>query len=36
MKGCIGESCPECRNITMVRNGTCLKRDICGGTMGCS
>jgi predicted RNA-binding Zn-ribbon protein involved in translation (DUF1610 family) len=25
MKGYVGESCPECGNFTMVRNGTCLK-----------
>jgi hypothetical protein len=24
MKGYVGESCPECGNFTMVRNGTCL------------
>ncbi len=31
-----GEACPECGNFTMVRNGTCLKCDTCGGTTGCS
>jgi ribonucleoside-diphosphate reductase alpha chain len=36
MKGYVGESCPECGNFTMVRNGTCLKCDTCGGTTGCS
>ena len=36
MKGYEGESCPECGNFTMVRNGTCLKCDTCGGTSGCS
>src|ERR1700722_5884644 len=29
--GYVGESCPECGNFTMVRNGTCLKCDTCGG-----
>ena len=36
MKGYVGEACPECANFTMVRNGTCLKCDTCGGTTGCS
>ena len=36
MKGYEGESCTECGNFTMVRNGTCLKCDTCGGTSGCS
>ena len=36
MKGYEGESCGECGNFTMVRNGTCLKCDTCGGTSGCS
>jgi ribonucleoside-diphosphate reductase alpha chain len=36
MKGYEGESCAECGNFTMVRNGTCLKCDSCGGTSGCS
>ncbi|WP_237154030.1 vitamin B12-dependent ribonucleotide reductase [Oryzibacter oryziterrae] len=36
MKGYEGESCNECGNFTMVRNGTCLKCDTCGGTSGCS
>ena len=35
-KGYVGEACPECGNFTMVRNGTCLKCDTCGGTTGCS
>ena len=35
MKGYVGEACPECGNFTMVRNGTCLKCDTCGGTTGC-
>jgi ribonucleoside-diphosphate reductase alpha chain len=36
LKGYEGESCAECGNFTMVRNGTCLKCDTCGGTSGCS
>ncbi|MDA8870387.1 vitamin B12-dependent ribonucleotide reductase [Rhizobiaceae bacterium] len=36
MQGYEGESCPECHNFTLVRNGTCLKCDSCGGTTGCS
>lgn len=36
MKGYVGESCAECGNFTMVRNGTCLKCDTCGSTSGCS
>ncbi len=36
MKGYEGESCGECGNFTMVRNGTCLKCETCGGTSGCS
>jgi len=35
-KGYEGEACCECGNFTMVRNGTCLKCDTCGGTSGCS
>jgi predicted RNA binding protein YcfA (HicA-like mRNA interferase family) len=31
MKGYVGESCPECGNFIMVRNGACLKCDTCGG-----
>jgi ribonucleoside-diphosphate reductase alpha chain len=31
-----GDSCPECGNFTLVRNGTCLKCDTCGSTTGCS
>ena len=30
MKGYEGDSCGECGNYTMVRNGTCLKCDTCG------
>ncbi|MFV2093421.1 MAG: vitamin B12-dependent ribonucleotide reductase, partial [Hyphomicrobiales bacterium] len=36
MKGYEGEACEECGNFTMVRNGTCMKCDTCGGTSGCS
>lgn len=36
MQGYEGDSCPECGNFTLVRNGTCLKCDTCGGTTGCS
>jgi ribonucleoside-diphosphate reductase alpha chain len=35
-KGYDGEACGECGNFTLVRNGTCLKCDTCGGTTGCS
>ncbi len=35
-QGYVGESCNECGNFTMVRNGTCLKCDTCGSTSGCS
>jgi ribonucleoside-diphosphate reductase alpha chain len=36
IRGYEGEACPECANFTLVRNGTCLKCDTCGGTTGCS
>jgi ribonucleoside-diphosphate reductase alpha chain len=35
-KGYEGDPCPECKQFTMVRNGTCLKCDTCGATSGCS
>jgi ribonucleoside-diphosphate reductase alpha chain len=35
-KGYEGEACGECGNFTLVRNGTCMKCDSCGGTSGCS
>lgn len=35
-KGYVGESCSECQNFTLVRNGTCLKCETCGSTTGCS
>jgi ribonucleoside-diphosphate reductase alpha chain len=36
LKGYEGDACGECGNFTLVRNGTCLKCDTCGGTSGCS
>ncbi len=36
LKGYEGESCSECGQFTMVRNGTCLKCASCGSTSGCS
>src|SRR5690606_33822895 len=36
LMGYTGNSCPECQNFTMVRNGTCEKCDTCGATSGCS
>jgi ribonucleoside-diphosphate reductase alpha chain len=36
MQGYTGNSCSECQNFTMVRNGTCEKCDTCGATSGCS
>lgn len=36
MKGYEGDPCPECGNLTLLRNGTCLKCDTCGSTTGCS
>lgn len=36
MKGYVGDSCGECGNFTLVRNGTCLKCNTCGSTTGCS
>ena len=35
-KGYEGDSCSDCGNFTLVRNGTCLKCDTCGATSGCS
>lgn len=32
----IGETCPQCANFTLVRNGTVVKCDTCGSTTGCS
>ena len=36
IKGYEGEACGSCGNFTLVRNGTCLKCNTCGGTSGCS
>ncbi|GAB5469525.1 MAG: vitamin B12-dependent ribonucleotide reductase [Rhodospirillales bacterium] len=36
LKGYEGDPCGACGNFTLVRNGTCLKCDTCGGTSGCS
>ncbi len=36
MKGYEGNSCGDCGNFTLVRNGTCLKCVTCGSTTGCS
>jgi ribonucleoside-diphosphate reductase alpha chain len=36
LKGYEGDPCPECGQFTLVRNGSCLKCDSCGGTTGCS
>ena len=36
LQGYEGDACEECGNFTLVRNGTCLKCDTCGGTTGCS
>jgi ribonucleoside-diphosphate reductase alpha chain len=36
MLGYEGDSCSECGNFTLVRNGTCLKCVTCGSTTGCS
>ncbi|PHR62765.1 MAG: ribonucleoside-diphosphate reductase, adenosylcobalamin-dependent [Robiginitomaculum sp.] len=35
-RGYTGDACAECGHFTLVRNGTCLKCDVCGGTTGCS
>jgi ribonucleoside-diphosphate reductase alpha chain len=36
MKGFEGDACGSCGNFTLVRNGTCMKCNTCGGTSGCS
>ena len=36
MQGYEGDPCGECGSYTLVRNGTCLKCNTCGGTSGCS
>ena len=35
-RGYTGDACPDCGHFTLVRNGTCLKCDVCGATTGCS
>ena len=35
-KGYEGDPCSQCKQFTMVRNGTCLKCETCGETSGCS
>jgi ribonucleoside-diphosphate reductase alpha chain len=36
IKGYEGDPCPSCGSLTLVRNGTCMKCQTCGGTTGCS
>tara|TARA_Y100001934_G_scaffold16092_3_gene19307 strand:+ start:6176 stop:9850 length:3675 start_codon:yes stop_codon:yes gene_type:complete len=36
MQGYEGDPCGDCGNLTLVRNGTCLKCVTCGSTSGCS
>jgi ribonucleoside-diphosphate reductase alpha chain len=36
IKGYEGDACPACGSFTLIRNGTCMKCDTCGGTTGCS
>ncbi len=36
IQGYEGEACGDCGNYTLVRNGTCMKCNTCGGTSGCS
>jgi ribonucleoside-diphosphate reductase alpha chain len=36
IKGYEGDPCSQCKQFTMVRNGTCLKCTNCGETSGCS
>ncbi|MEQ8763664.1 MAG: vitamin B12-dependent ribonucleotide reductase [Planctomycetota bacterium] len=35
-RGYEGDPCPECGQLTLVRNGACLKCVSCGATSGCS
>ena len=35
-RGYEGESCPECGNFTLLRNGTCFNCLTCGSNTGCS
>ena len=36
LKGYEGDPCGECGQLTLVRNGSCLKCISCGSTTGCS
>jgi ribonucleoside-diphosphate reductase alpha chain len=36
IKGYEGDPCPVCGSFTLIRSGTCMKCDTCGGTTGCS
>jgi len=36
LKGYEGDPCNECGQLTLIRNGTCLKCVTCGATSGCS
>jgi ribonucleoside-diphosphate reductase alpha chain len=36
IKGYEGDPCSSCGSFTLIRNGTCMKCDTCGGTTGCS
>jgi ribonucleoside-diphosphate reductase alpha chain len=36
LKGYEGDACGNCGQMTLVRNGTCLKCISCGETSGCS
>ncbi len=36
IQGYEGDPCGDCGNYTLVRNGTCMKCNTCGGTSGCS
>ncbi len=36
LKGYEGDACTDCGNFTLLRNGSCMKCDTCGGTTGCS
>jgi ribonucleoside-diphosphate reductase alpha chain len=36
LKGYEGDACGSCGNFTLLRNGTCMKCNTCGGTSGCS
>jgi ribonucleoside-diphosphate reductase alpha chain len=36
IKGYEGDPCPICGSFSLIRSGTCMKCDTCGGTTGCS